>query len=56
LLTAALLAAATLLGAGVLFFAVFFFFAITLLAALLSWGRRFDRFIRLTFFFHNTFL
>ena len=55
-LLAALLASATLLAAA-LFLALFLFITIALLAAaLLSGSRRFDWFIRLTFFFHITFL
>jgi hypothetical protein len=48
-LTSALLAAA-------LFLTFLLFLTIALLAALLSWGRRFGRFIRITFLFHIAFL
>src|SRR5881409_3589985 len=51
-----LVGSATLLAAA-LFLALFLFITIALLAAaLLSGSRRFDWFIRLTFFFHITFL
>ena len=55
LLTAARLAA-TRLVATALFLTFLLFVAISLLTALLSRSRRLDRFIRITFFFHSTFL